>query len=90
MWFILFLIIIIITLHYFSVPTFESVHRVLPAPWSYPEDLVSEVVMTSGSGVSDNQKVVDLSHDPPEYVENQEYLARIKQDLGNEVRGSQQ
>ncbi|KAK7489874.1 hypothetical protein BaRGS_00018896, partial [Batillaria attramentaria] len=67
-----------------DVPSYESVHRVQAAPWSYPEDLVSEVVVTSDADVSDNERRVDLSQDPPEYTENQEYLAKIKQDLGIE------
>ncbi|KAL8614814.1 hypothetical protein ACOMHN_055840 [Nucella lapillus] len=68
-----------------DVPTYESVHRVQAAAWSYPEDLVSEVVVVGegdGEGVSDNQRLADLGQDPPDYQENEQYLSRVKQDLG--------
>ena len=68
-----------------AVPSFESVHRVYPAPWSYPDDLVSEVIGSADDGVSDNQRLVDLAQEPPEYEENEEYLAKVKLDLGIEV-----
>ena len=71
------------------MPSYESVHRVQPAPWSYPEDLVSEVVGSADDSVSDNQRLVDLSQDPPEYEENEAYLAKVKLDLGIEVSRGQ-
>ena len=72
-----------------TVPSYENVHRVQAAPWSYPEDLVSEMVGSADNGVSDNQRLVDLAQEPPEYEENEEYLARVKQDLGIEVSQDQ-
>lgn len=66
----------------FPVPSYDSVHKVQAEPWSYPEDLVSELVGTSGTKVSENERLVDLAHEPPEYVANEEYLSRIKEDLG--------
>ncbi|XP_076446709.1 uncharacterized protein LOC143284028 isoform X2 [Babylonia areolata] len=72
-----------------DVPTYESVHRVQTAAWSYPEDLVSQVVVGEEDGVvTDNQHLVDLSQDPPEYVDSEQYLSRVKQDLG--IQTSQQ
>ncbi|XP_025087931.1 uncharacterized protein LOC112560341 isoform X3 [Pomacea canaliculata] len=65
-----------------EVPSYDSVHKVQAEPWSYPEDLVSELVGTSGTKVSENERLVDLAHEPPEYVANEEYLSRIKEDLG--------
>ena len=68
-----------------AVPSYESVHRVQATPWSYPEDLVSEVVGLAEDGVSDNERLVDLSLDPPDYQEDAEYLASVKLDLGIQV-----
>ncbi|KAK7097654.1 hypothetical protein V1264_004600 [Littorina saxatilis] len=65
-----------------DVPSYEDMHKVHATPWSYPEDLVSETVGSSDNGVSDNQRLVDLATDPPEYEQDEQYLAQVKEDLG--------
>lgn len=59
------------------------------APWSYPADLVSQVIGTGDeddpSCMSENEHIVDLSKGPPPYKEDEEYIAKIKQELGIQV-----
>ncbi|XP_055959064.1 uncharacterized protein LOC126829506 [Patella vulgata] len=64
-----------------DVLAYSSLHRVIPAPWSYPEDLVSEVILPDDKERGeklDNERLVDLSKPLPEYVENQEFVTKIR------------
>ncbi|KAL3880268.1 hypothetical protein ACJMK2_032517 [Sinanodonta woodiana] len=63
-----------------EIPPYHNKHRVLTAPWSYPDDIVSMAI--ENGETSEFERVVDLSRGPPTYEENEEYIARIKQDLG--------
>ncbi|CAG5136863.1 unnamed protein product, partial [Candidula unifasciata] len=69
------------------VPSYDSHHRVMPSPWAYPEDLVSEVVepCRGGSGGED-EKIIDLSQEPPQYEKNEEYTAKMIQGLNVQVQ----
>ena len=66
-------------------------------PWSYPDDLVSEVITEptdaseavqpggASSGI-ENERFVDLSKGPPPYEGNSaQYIAKIKEELGLRV-----
>ncbi|XP_052077142.1 uncharacterized protein LOC127715157 isoform X6 [Mytilus californianus] len=66
------------------VPVYTSKHRVIAAPWSYPEDIVSQVIGIEDSEILENQRVVDCRRGPPNYEESQEYIKQIKEDLGIE------
>ncbi|XP_071126713.1 uro-adherence factor A-like isoform X3 [Mytilus edulis] len=66
------------------VPVYTSKHRVIAAPWSYPEDIVSQVIGIEDSEITENQRVVDCRRGPPNYEESQEYIKQIKEDLGIE------
>jgi len=82
-----------------SVPVYRGRHRVIAEPWSYPDDLVSEViteptdaneaVQPGGAGSSsgiENERFVDLSKGPPPYEGNSaQYIAKIKEELGLRV-----
>lgn len=63
---------------------YESKHTVLAAPWSYPEDIVSMVIEEDGEG-GDSERVVDLSRRPPAYEGDQNFIQKLKEDLGIEV-----
>ncbi|KAK3596512.1 hypothetical protein CHS0354_021016 [Potamilus streckersoni] len=63
-----------------EIPPYHSKHRVLTAPWSYPDDIVSMAI--ENGETSEFERIVDLARGPPAYEENEEYIARIKQDLG--------
>lgn len=71
---------------YILVPVYTSKHRVIAAPWSYPEDIVSQVIGIEDSEITENQRVVDCRRGPPNYEESQEYIKQIKEDLGIEVK----
>ena len=66
------------------VPPYECVHTVTPAPWSYPEDIVS-MVIGEHAGHHDNERIIDLSRRPPEYEGNKEFISKLKHDLGIKV-----
>ena len=72
----------------FTVPAYQSKHKVLTAPWSYPEDIVSQVISVSQDfdSLAENERSVDLRRGPPMYEENTEYIAKLKKDLGIKVR----
>ena len=57
----------------------------IAAPWSYPEDIVSQVIGVEDSDMLENQRVVDCRRGPPNYEESHEYIRQIKEDLGIEV-----
>ncbi|CAC5423068.1 FERM and PDZ domain-containing protein 4,FERM and PDZ domain-containing protein 3,FERM and PDZ domain-containing protein 1 [Mytilus coruscus] len=68
-----------------EIPVYTtSKHRVIAAPWSYPEDIVSQVIGIEDSEILENQRVVDCRRGPPNYEESQEYIKQIKEDLGIE------
>lgn len=61
------------------------------SPWSYPEDIVSQVIETVNKDeISENERVIDLSWGAPAYEEDREYIAKIKQELGIKVSGDMQ
>ena len=74
---------------YISAPPYHGKHHVVPSPWSYPEGLVSELKesshKTEDEKVAENERLVDLASGPPGYSENEEYIARIKEELGIKV-----
>ncbi|KAK3099480.1 hypothetical protein FSP39_005085, partial [Pinctada imbricata] len=70
-----------------DVPPYLGKHRVIVAPWSYPEDIVSTVIQSplesEEEEVLENERIVNLCAGPPSYDGNSgEYIARIKHDLG--------
>ena len=67
-----------------SVPPYDCRHTVLPAPWSYPEDIVSMVIEEDSEG-GDSERVVDLSRRPPPYEGDPNFLQKLKEDLGIQV-----
>lgn len=70
-----------------SVPAYENKHKVVAAPWSYPEDIVSHFIDsdTESPSSTDNEHSVDLSWGAPPYRENKDYIDKLKSDLGIEV-----
>ncbi|XP_041357056.1 uncharacterized protein LOC121374154 isoform X2 [Gigantopelta aegis] len=68
-----------------DVPPYASKHRVLAAPWTYPDDLVSEIIEPDSGEengqVSEDEKLIDLAQPPPTYIENKDYLVDVKHDL---------
>ena len=68
-----------------TVPPYASKHRVLAAPWTYPDDLVSEVIEPDSGEetgqVSEDEKLIDLAQAPPSYIENKDFLVDVKPDL---------
>ena len=67
------------------MPLYTSKHCVIASPWSYPEDIVSQVIGVEDSDMLENQRVVDCRRGPPNYEESHEYIRQIKEDLGIEV-----
>ena len=71
-----------------TVPVYEAPHNVLPSPWSYPEDLVSEVLSPEGDATEVGEhRPFDLTEEPPAYRENPDYWANAKDDGELKVRG---
>ncbi|XP_064608922.1 uncharacterized protein LOC135473057 isoform X2 [Liolophura sinensis] len=66
-----------------DIPPYEGQHKVIASTWSYPEDIVSQVISPANEVLSDNvcedERIVDLSAPPPEYISNGTKLA-IKND----------
>lgn len=72
---------------FWTVPPYDAKHKVLSSPWAYPEDLVSEIILPEGEGGrdGDDERLIDLSQEPPSYEESPEYLKKIKDELGIQV-----
>ncbi|XP_059147395.1 uncharacterized protein LOC131935096 isoform X2 [Physella acuta] len=65
-----------------DVPSYTNQHRVLPSPWAYPEDLVSEVVGPDQPGnVGEDERVIDLSQGPPKYQDNEGNYSKAKPEV---------
>ncbi|XP_052796628.1 uncharacterized protein LOC128229029 isoform X3 [Mya arenaria] len=64
-----------------DVPSYDSKHTVVAAPWSYPEDIVS-MVIEEGVEEGESQHVVDLSRGSPAYEGNAQFIMQLKKDLG--------
>ncbi|XP_033743319.1 LOW QUALITY PROTEIN: uncharacterized protein LOC117329473 [Pecten maximus] len=62
-----------------DVPPYTSKHKVLTTPWSYPEDIVSQTLTEQ---ITENERLIDLCQGPPAYEDDEEYINRIKIDLG--------
>ena len=73
-----------LVIYFLVVPPYECKHTVFAAPWSYPEDIVS-MTIDEEDDQGENERMVDLSRGPPGYEGNQEFISKLKQDLGIKV-----
>lgn len=57
------------------------------APWSYPEDIVSMTIEDGDNPGEDSEteRIVDFSRGPPAYEGNEDFISKLKQDLGIKV-----